>query len=201
MKHPNGDEWAPYLFGEARPQDARRLSAHLQNCPECAAEVAGWQRTLKTLDHWEVPSAPRGGGIVAPVFRWAVAAALVLAAGIAIGRMTAPDAEAMRAQVESSLRSGLASDFQRVIEQSQARLVAAHEEQSRELLRAFSETLDSAREEDRQETLAMLQERQRDHEARYVGLRRDLETVALLADQEIRQARFTMNQLAAQGAD
>jgi len=197
MKHPNRDEWAPYVFGEAPTPEARRLEAHLESCEECATEIAAWQRSLKMLDSWEVAPRARGRNIVAPVFRWAVAAAVVLAAGIALGRMTAPNAEAMRAEVEGSVRSALAADLERALARSEARLAALSEENSRELLQTFSETLEAARMEDREAMVALIQEQQRVAEERLVNWRRDLETLALQTDQGLRQARFTMTQLAA----
>jgi hypothetical protein len=197
MKHPNRDEWAPYVFGEANVTETRRLEAHLESCSECAAEIAGWQRSLKMLDRWSVAPAARARNIVAPVFRWAVAAAIMLAAGVALGRMTGPSAQAIRADVEASVRSALMADFQQVLERSEARFAALAEQNSRDVLQSFSETLEAARTEDRQALAALLQEQQRTSEAQYVNLRRDLETVALLADQELRQAKFTMRQLEA----
>ena len=199
MKHPNQDEWAPYLFGEARPDDERRLRAHLQSCPECAAEVEGWQRSLKTLDAWEMPPMPRHRNIIAPVFRWAVAAAIVLAAGLALGRMTAPSAATIRAEVERSVKTELAGELERALAQVEARMASVAEEGMRELSSALEARLENARGEDRRATGALVQAYQREMEGRYVALRRDLETVASLADQEIRQARFTMTQLAAKG--
>jgi hypothetical protein len=197
MKHPNRDEWAPYVFGEAPAAEERRLQAHLESCEECAAEIAAWQRSLKMLDSWPVAPKPRARNIVAPVFRWAVAAAIVLAAGIAVGRMTAPSAESMRANVEASVRSAVAADLERALARSEARLAALGEENSRELLRTFSETLDAARTEDREAMVGLIQEQQRVAEERLVNWRRDLETLALQTDHGLRQARFTMTQLAA----
>src|SRR5688500_1124762 len=150
MKHPNRDEWAPYVCGEATGADARRLEAHLESCAECAAEVAGWRRSLKMLDSWSVPpAAARARNIVAPVFRWAMAAASVLAAGVAAGRMTAPDVKAMRAEVEASVKSAVAAEFQQALARSEARLAAMAEESSRDLARTFSERMEGAREEDK----------------------------------------------------
>ena len=64
MKHPNQDEWVPYVFGEARPDDARRLREHLETCPECATEVTAWQRSLQALNKWDVPAPVRHRAIV-----------------------------------------------------------------------------------------------------------------------------------------
>jgi anti-sigma factor RsiW len=188
MKHPNRDEWVPYVFGEARADEAKRLGAHLENCAECAAEVAAWRRSLHTLDKWEVPEAVSSRNVVAPVFRWAIAAAIVLAAGIAIGRVTAPDPQAMRAQIEASVKTTLADQMQ----QSEARALSASQEQANELWQVFSERLAAAREEDWEVVQGLL----REQEGRYVNLRRDLETLASLADQEIRAANFKLTQLA-----
>ncbi|MCI0743891.1 MAG: hypothetical protein L0Y58_00650 [Verrucomicrobia subdivision 3 bacterium] len=196
MKHPNRDEWVPYVFGEARSDDARRLSAHLQECAECAAEVAGWQRSLKQLDSWELPRLSRGPNIIAPVFRWAMAAAIVLAAGIAVGRWTAPDVDALHAAVEASIKQSVVSEMRQVLAMSEARLLASVHEVDRDLWQGVSEALSTAREQDRQATLALLRDYQRAQDARFVNLRRDLETVALSADQEIRRANFRLTQLA-----
>ena len=189
MKHPNRDEWAPYVFGEAPAAETRRLEAHLESCEECAAEIAGWQRSLKMLDSWPVAPSTRARNVVAPVFRWAVAAAIVLAAGVAAGRMTAPSAESIRANVETSVRSAVAADLERVLARSEARLAALSEENSRELSQTFSAALEAARTEDREAMVAL--------EERLVNWRRDLETLAVQTDQGLRQARFTMTQLAA----
>ncbi|PYJ84083.1 MAG: hypothetical protein DME22_14045 [Verrucomicrobia bacterium] len=91
MNHPKREEWAPYLFDEATAEERRKLAAHLQNCPECAAEIAGWQRSLKTLDRWKLPAArARSSQWAGPVLKWGIAAALVLGAGFGLGRLSAP---------------------------------------------------------------------------------------------------------------
>jgi hypothetical protein len=196
MKHPNRDEWAPYVFGEATGAEARRLEAHLESCAECATEVEGWRRSLKVLDSWSLPPAARPRNIISPVFRWAMAAAIVLAAGIAMGRMTAPDAAALRADVEASVKSALVAEFQQALARSETRLAVMAEENSRALLRTFSESIEEGRTEDREEVIALLQEQQRQSDAQLAAFRRDLETVALFADQEFRRAKLALTQLA-----
>jgi hypothetical protein len=195
MKHPNQEEWVPYVFGEARPDEARRLRAHLETCAECATEVTAWQRSLHALNKWEVPAAARSRAIVAPAFRWAIAAAIVLAAGIAIGRVTTPNAKAMRAEIERSVKAAVAQQLPQTVAESEVRVAAASQQENAELWRMFSETLAAAREEDHQATVGLFEAYQRQEEIRYVNLRRDLETLASLADQEIRQANFKLTQL------
>jgi hypothetical protein len=196
MKHPNRDEWVPYIFGEARAADAKRLGAHLETCAECAAEVATWRRSLQALDKWEVPRPTPSRPIIAPVFRWAVAAAIVLAAGIAIGRMTVPNVNTIRADVERSVKAAFAEQLQQAVAQSETRLASVSEERAEELWRIFSDALGNAREEQRQMTAALLDEQRREYETRYVNLRRDLEILAQVADREIQEANLKMIQLA-----
>jgi hypothetical protein len=143
-----------------------------------------------------VAPAPRHRNVVAPVFRWAVAATIVLAAGLAVGRITAPSAESIRVEVERSVKASLANDFREALTQAELRMSDLAQENARELLSDLEAKIENTRAEDRRATLALVQAYQRDIEARYVGLRRDLETVASLADQEIREARFKMTQLA-----
>jgi hypothetical protein len=196
MKHPNRDEWVPYVFGEARAGEAKRLRAHLESCAECAAEVTAWRRSLQTLDKWKLPEPVRSRAIIAPAFRWAMAAAIILAAGIAIGRVTAPDTEKMQEQVAASVKAMLAHQLQQTAGETEARLASASEEHANELWNAFSEQLAAAREEDRRAMLALSEQYRLEQEERYVNLRRDLETLASQADLEIRQANFKLTQLA-----
>lgn len=197
MKHPNREEWVPYVFGEARGDDAQRLAAHLEVCPECSDEVAGWRRSLNRLDAWALPKTQRDRIIIAPIFRWAVAAAIVLAAGIGIGRLTAPDAKAMQAEVETAVKAAMAVETQQAINDAEQRIVNVSQAEARDLWRAFSEALAEARREERAATVSLFEQLQQQQQADYVGLRRDLETMATVADQEIRLTNLKMTELAA----
>lgn len=196
MKHPNRDEWAPYIFGEARHDEARRLKAHLDTCDECAAELAGWRRSLRALEHWELPHSRRTPAVLVPVFRWAVAAAIVLFAGIAMGRLSAPGSKEIQAQVVTRVQAMVAAELQKTVAETQARLAAASEARLQELWDVFSDELQTARDEDRRAMLAFAERRRLEQEERYIGLRRDLEMLATQADQELRQANFKLTQLA-----
>lgn len=211
MNHPSREEWVPYLFGEAPAEVRRRLGAHLQDCPECRARIESWQRNRRKLDAWALPPPVRRAEVREPVLRLAFVAALVLGLGLAMGRFTAPASvgrDQLRAEVAASVKSALASEFQSELARTQShtsnvlaafetRLAHAWEIASSQLLEGFAETFTATREEDRKATLALLEQIQREHVAAYVALRRDLETVASMTDDELRQARSKIIEVAA----
>ncbi|MEW6307312.1 MAG: zf-HC2 domain-containing protein [Verrucomicrobiota bacterium] len=179
MKHPERDEWIPFLYGEASADTRRRLEEHLQNCPECAREIAAWQRATARLGNWQLkqPAKPAVTRAPARLLKWAAAAVVVLGLGVAIGRSSAPrvDTQALRAEIEPSVRAAIASD----------------------LGKQFATALTAARAEDRQAVITLLQEMQRQHAADYFALRKDLETVASMSEEEIRRAQQNIYRLTA----
>jgi len=224
MNHPKREEWAPYLFGEAKPDVRRKLAEHLQSCPKCAAEIAGWQRSLKKLDRWILPAPrARSSGGAASLFKWGVAAALVLCAGFGLGRVSAPraaDLKTVRAELEMSLQESLASGMRKHLNAELQSALAATRRQitnefqtqlnlaladtadgtaaeARRQYNEFSEVWNAAREDDRRVVFALLEKIQKQHAADYLSLRNDLETVAALTDEEMRRARQSLIQLAA----
>jgi hypothetical protein len=204
MTHPEHEEWVPFLFGEAGPETRRTLTAHLQSCPQCAAQVEGWRRTMGKLDRWELPPAlSRRPGFLAPAFRWAAAAALVLFVGLAAGRVTARSGlsrEQLRAEIERAVTSAVEQARNQTTESItalDARLASVSEAQNRQLLRAFTELFEQAREQDRASLLATLERIESERTADYVALRSDLETVASAADEQLREARRRIVQIAA----
>ncbi len=125
------DRIADYTLGALDEQQAGQVEAHLKECRPCreyrealraqseglaalgreveADMEARRGRALQVLA--EVPDAsPSGGRTLFWMARLAVAAVLVLAVGIAIGRLTAPqpiDVEQLRADLETSITSAL----------------------------------------------------------------------------------------------
>ena len=204
MNHPERQEWVPFLFGEAAPDARRKLAAHLQSCPQCAAEIEGWRRSLGKLDRWQLPPAlSRRPELLAPAFRWAVAASLALLAGVAMGRLTAGaglSREQLRAEVATAVSAAVEQARNQTansVAELDARFARVSETQNRQLLRALTELFDQAREQDRASILAVLDRVEREHAADYVALRSDLETVASAADEQLRDARRRMVQMAA----
>jgi hypothetical protein len=204
MNHPKREEWAPYLFGEATPEARHKLADHLQNCPDCAAEIAGWRQSLNKLDRWKLPRMrARSAQGPPPLLKWGVAAALVLAAGVGLGRWSVPavDLNALQTRIETSVTSSLAGELQRQLNtdlrSALAGVMDASAGETQRRLGEFIQTFNRAREEDRRITSAWIENVQKQHAADYLSLRTDLETVASLTDEEIRRARQSLNQLAA----
>jgi hypothetical protein len=127
MNHPKPEEWVPYVYGETTRTTHRQLTEHLQSCPQCREEVGSWQRSLKSLESWKVSRLrPGRPGLVLPVLKWAMAAAVVLFAGILIGRTTSPkvDMEKLRAAVVPQIQQELSAQMAQLARQEAARAAA-----------------------------------------------------------------------------
>jgi anti-sigma factor RsiW len=208
MNHPKHEEWVPYLAGEAPPETQKRLSGHLESCPQCAAEIAGWQRSIGRLDLWKLPRLTRScHERLERVFKWGIAAALVLGMGFGIGRWSAPAAHGTAA-LREDLQTALAANRAQITNEFQAQLTGAlnqalagaAEVSSTEARRLFSEfvkVLNSARAEDHQTMLAQLDRLQQRHAADYLALRKDLETMATFTDDELRRTQQGLRHFAA----
>jgi anti-sigma factor RsiW len=227
MNHPKREEWAPYLFGEATPEARHKLAEHLQDCPDCAAEIAGWRQSLNKLDRWKLPRMrARSAKGPKPLLKWGVAAALVLGAGVGLGRWSAPkvDLNTLQSRIEASVKSLLAvepqrqlnadlqsalaaaggqitNEFRTQLNSALAGVVDASMAESQRQLGEVIQAFNRAREEDRRITLSWIEKIQKQHAADYLSLRTDLETVASLTDEEIRRARQRLNRLAANNSN
>jgi hypothetical protein len=211
MNHPEREEWVPFICHETDPVTRQRLAEHLTECPQCAHEVAAWQRGLKQLDHWRVHKpGPSSAPSFGPVLRWAIAAAVLLACGILIGRTTARphlDSQwqtqinasvnaALQARLEENGRQ-LQAQYARDLAQAETRLSAATVAQGEQLWRNVVELLASARAQDSTSIRAALHSMEERRTSEFVALRKDLETLASMTDEEIRAARLKLVQLAA----
>ena len=230
MKHPDREEWIPYLWGEASQEVKTQLTKHLESCPECREQVATWDRTIRKLDSWKLPQRSAREAMPQALVRWAIAAVLVLGIGFGLGRFSTYasfDANKLRSELESSLRASVAAELQQqrrpaedngwqaalaatrsqisndfqvqlAIERDQimAGVMNVSARDSRRQLNEFIQFLRTTRDEDRQNTLVLLREIQKQHATDYLALRKDLETVASLTDDEIQQARLKFIQLA-----
>ena len=164
--HPRPEEWVPYFYGEAEPSVRREMRAHLNQCPECRTQLKQWQHTRRRLSAWRLPRVRASGAFFAPAWRLA-AAAVVLFAGLAVGRFTAsaPDPQKLRAAIEPQIRQALRQEMA---------LVA-----SDQIERAASTAIATAGEEAHQVAAAYAQEV-------YLLLKKDIDTLALNADAGLR---------------
>src|SRR5262249_28896793 len=144
---------------------------HLRDCLECRRQVQGWRSSMAALDAWQLPQ-PRQRPAFSSALRWAAAAAVVLALGFVIGRLTALSSRdlkkaqaALRSQMQSEL-AGAREELTRNLQLHRAELaqtihaaaaVAATEE-TQELLDKFAKALDERREVDQETYLAALKQ-------------------------------------------
>ena len=181
MNHPKKEDWLRYVDGEAPSELAQRLTEHLNECGECAVEVAAWRRAISALGRMDWPSANR-----APRFDWARStrgwgiAAAILILGLVLGRLTTPSAAALDSAAVATLRNQLRAEMR------------AEERIVRE---AVLREVQKSRIEDRQVGFALLNDLQQQHLGDYISLRRDLETLASTADAGLNQTRRQLNQL------
>ena len=188
MNHPRPEELLCYLDGGASPEAGERLGKHLESCPECAAELAGWRRSVEKLKCLPLPASQR----LAPPRRldslWpnyflklAAAAAVVLFLGGAAGRLSTPSVEALKKAVAIQVREELRREMRA--------------ENSR-LLEDAMRTVQKQRDEDQLRLVASIARVRDQQAADYLALRQDLETVVTTADSDLRQNSQRISQLA-----
>jgi hypothetical protein len=218
MNHPNQNDWLRYLDGEASPADATRLLEHLEQCPMCAAEVAGWRRSVQKLQRlpFPAPSRLRAGRARDPLWasaflKWGLAAAIVLFAGFAFGRLSALRARAseraVAAQVKEELRRELSADWLAALDperepkdgfQKQLRLnvQSALAKTNARLYRDLMQVVQQQRQQDQQRLLTVIKDVREQQISDCLALRQDLETAVSAADSDLRQDSRRISQLA-----
>jgi hypothetical protein len=221
MNHPTQTEWLAYLDGETPPEHANRLLEHLRECPECAAEFAAWQRSVKKLQTMSFPQLAKHpgslrwpSGLMSPVVKWGIAAAIVLFAGFAFDRLATARARALErtfaAQAHEELRRELRTDLLAALDperatadgfQKQLRgdvetaLIKAAAQNARTDHEAI-QSLQRQRQQDQQRVLAIIKDVHDQQMSYYLALRQDLETAVSAADSGLRQDSRRINELA-----
>lgn len=201
MKHPEREEWVPFLFGEASPADQHRLQTHLQHCDQCRHQIETWQRSRLLLDEWKLPRPPQPV-IFAPWARWAAAAAIVLALGFGIGRLSPrpPTAEQLRAAIAPELHRQVQQEVAQAVRSEAARTTAAWLTASNQrldnLFAGLAETLEKRGAQDRLAFSAALDRLQTQYAADFLALKKDVDTIAVNADAGLRQAEQQLVHLA-----
>jgi anti-sigma factor RsiW len=173
VNHPDAGTLMSLLYGELPAAKKRELEAHLNQCPVCAVQVHEWRESMGALDAWKISARhPSRRGVV-PVLKWAVAAAIVLAMGIAVGRQTSRNSDEI-----ASLKASVAELSAVVQQQKQAgttNAIDAANAESQRLFADFTRAQNAQRAEDRQALSLTL----RNFDNRIDRLRTEIETVAL----------------------
>jgi hypothetical protein len=184
MKHPTQEQLIDFHCAEAAPEQAADIARHLAGCAECRVRVEAWRAVQRQLATWNLPetsrtqAAPTRSSRFRSTMRWAAAAAVLLLAGFGAARLTTPtshpDTEAWRARMARELREELRSE-----------------------LKQFSAGQETRQEQFQEALTRTLGELEARRMAEYVGLRRDVETVAVRAEDELLDTREGLARLAA----
>jgi Skp family chaperone for outer membrane proteins len=210
MNHPTPEEWGMYLFDEASPELHEKLQSHLSRCQDCAAEVQALQQTMGRLDAWKIEPALRRSRLATPIFKLAIAALFVLGIGIGLGRFTVPsiDVDRLRSEIQASAQRDsaraldqTAAEYNALLAATETRMLNRMEAAMQALGRDLIDSVEDRRLEDRRAVQVAIEKLKQQRDVDYVSLRRDLETVASAADQQLQQARLKLIELAANSPD
>jgi len=134
MSHPSREEWMDYLYGELDAARQDGMTGHLDGCEDCRKALSSWRAVMEALDSWKVRQPLWRAAPTRRALRWAAAAALLLALGYALGRLSAPprvDIAALANRLEPALRKTLSQDME---SRCQAAMAAAQDELRQEML-------------------------------------------------------------------
>lgn len=192
--HPEAGEWMAFLYGELPNERQQELDRHVSECAACAEQVTVWRASMAALDEWKLPALNRPVTRRAAAFKWAAAAALVLALGFVAGRHLSPGAAELTRLQESvaQLRQSIQQERASVLSNAVASATVAASTESLRLLTEYSELQERARSSDRRALALTLQ----NLETRVSQLRAELETVAVNTEDGFEQTHQNMSRLA-----
>jgi len=200
MNHPNDEQWMSYLYDESDAAQRASLKAHLKTCGECQTKVGEWQATRKNLSEWRVTAKSSPGTpfrAAAPLLKLA-AAALILCAGIAIGRLDSAtiSPEKVRAAIEPQLRREFAQMLNEELSMSSTATLQASAQQTKVMLADYAGAAETSRATDNAAILTALNKLSEQRLADYLLLKKDVDTVAVNTDLGFRSTQQELNQLA-----
>ena len=171
--HPTREDIVAKLYDELPPERHSEVAAHLGQCAECHKLATEWCDTMEHLDSWQLPAPEpqpefeREPVDFARLFKWALAACLVVGLGFLGGRLSAPVPDA------AAVRAALAPELQKL-----------------------AAVMDTKLAEDRRAVTEILQTMQTQRTEDYASLRRALETLAVNTEDELQTAQQQIVQLA-----
>lgn len=201
VAHPDREQWMAYLYHEVDPSTRSGLEQHLAGCPACTSQVATWRTTMGQLEAWGLPAheaEPATFRIPFPALKWAAAALILVGLGLFLGRMSSPppDLAALRQEIAQQVRQELDAHYQAQLHQASATVLAAAQAQTRQYLLSYAREDQAQRLAERQTLLSSWRELDAQRQTEILGLRRDLETVAVFTDAGLRQAEQQLVSLA-----
>ena len=196
-------EW---LYEELPRERHAALEAHLTSCAQCESQVRTWKGAMENLDGWDVTASRESNPAHAwwtKSWKWAAAAAVLVAAGFLAGRANstpssaqlsaavqtevAGQMQAARAELATNLKQTLTSHFDSVAESNRV-----------EFARLFADlttTINEGRAADQQNVIATLKEMDARWLAIYASFRRELETVAILTETGLKDTQQQLVQM------
>lgn len=170
MSHPNSETLTDFMYEELSPERQAEVNAHVQSCGECSAQVEAWRGVRRELKGWTLPPKTRRAikpAFAAPALKWAAAAAVFIGTGFGIAKLTAAPADL------SPLRADLARELRQEVRQELAAKLASYSEDQTARQQEFQQAIVQA--------MTRLETRR---VADHASLRKDVETVAIRAQEE-----------------
>ncbi|MBI5388494.1 MAG: hypothetical protein HZA90_27835 [Verrucomicrobia bacterium] len=179
MNHPSHEDLIGFLYEELPDGQQAETCRHVAGCAQCRAQVESWRAVRRELLAWAVPDQTRRRTSTPSwlLVKWAAAAVVLIGAGFALARGTAPatklDTAAIRAAMAQELRQELRSELARFAADQ-----ATHQQEFQSALTRALGRLEAQRLVD------------------YASLRQDVETVAVRAEDELQSTRLDLARLA-----
>jgi len=210
MKHPTPEQWMALLYGETAEPGTLEFETHLRECETCRNQFAQWREAKGHLNEWQLEQAPAATSWRGSKAAWGIAAAITLLFGVGLGRLTAarsndPEQVAkileprIQARIEAAGREQELRVQERLKTEVERRIAEASALQRLEtgqLLARLDGTNAIARRQDKEELVNLVKQLENDNLTRWASLRKDLETVAIVAEVRMRTAQFEIGQIA-----
>ncbi len=190
--HPAPETWADYLYGELPPNARAEVDDHVRACPACQRQLSTWRETQGALDAWKLQASARRVEIFPRAARWAVAAVAVLGLGWVGGRLSLPAPPQLRAAMAPALKQELRQELQAEL----AAAINSSDQRTDAKLVELAQAWAATRADDQEAIRAAYQRADLQRRTDYATLRRDLETVAVVAQAAIGTTQEQLTQLA-----
>jgi anti-sigma factor RsiW len=201
MNHPSNEQWMSYCYDELPKGERTELSAHLKTCAECADKVRGWDLVRKRMNISKVTRTARrtARGTAEPftpmVLKWAAAVAVVCLA-VALGRFSAArQNSAAAAELKAQLRAEFSQMLQNESHSIKAAALAESDQRMKELFKTFATEI--AGKKELQAIYAALDKVDSQRASDFVALKKELDTLAVNADAELRTTERHLLELTA----